>query len=154
MPVLLAHPHDQRDSALCLGDCQMKLKNPVKMDGADPLSQKAIEALEFIEPSRRDFLKTAGVMMVGFSAAGVTASNPHAHTPINPSGTVDNTQVDTWIAIGADESITVLAGKHELGQGFRTVQLQLAAEELSVPMERITLVIGISGVTPNQGLTV
>ena len=81
-------------------------------------------------------------------------ANANAQSPINPSGTIDNTQLDNWIAIGADESITVLAGKHELGQGFRTVQLQLAAEELSVPMEQITLVLGISGITPNQGLTV
>jgi nicotinate dehydrogenase subunit B len=93
-------------------------------------------------------------MMVGFSAAAAVATKSHAQSPINPSGMIDNNQLDNWIAIGADESITVLAGKHELGQGFRTVQLQLAAEELSVPMERITLVIGISGITPNQFLTV
>jgi nicotinate dehydrogenase subunit B len=129
----------------------MKPKNPFTIDGAEPLSQNALKALDFVDPSRRDFLKTAGVMMIGFGAA---ASNANAQSPINPSGTIDNTQLDNWIAIGADESITVLAGKHELGQGFRTVQLQLAAEELSVSMERITLVIGISGVTPNQSLTV
>jgi nicotinate dehydrogenase subunit B len=132
----------------------MKPKKPFKLDGAEPLSEKAVEALEFLEPSRRNFLKTAGVMMVGFSAAAAVATTAHAQSPINPSGMIDNTQLDNWIAIGADESITVLAGKHELGQGMRTVQLQLAAEELSVPLERITLVLGISGITPNQGLTV
>ena len=132
----------------------MKPKKPFKLDGAEPLSEKAVEALEFLEPSRRNFLKTAGVMMVGFSAVATVATTAHAQSPINPSGMIDNTQLDNWIAIGADESITVLAGKHELGQGMRTLQLQLAAEELSVPLERITLVLGISGITPNQGLTV
>src|SRR5262249_39964469 len=77
-----------------------------------------------------------------------------AQNPINPSGAVDNTQVDNWVAIGADESVTVFAGKCELGTGIRTMQVQLAAEELSVPVERITLVLCRSGITPNQGLTV
>jgi len=132
----------------------MKPKKPFQLAGAEPLSEKAVEALGFLEPSRRDFLKKAGVMMVGFSAAAAVATTAHAQSPINPSGMIDNTQLDNWIAIGADESITVLAGKHELGQGFRTVQLQLAAEELFVPLDRITLVLGISGITPNQFLTV
>ena len=44
----------------------MKPKNPFKLDGARPLPEKALDALNHIEPSRRDFLKTAGVMMIGF----------------------------------------------------------------------------------------
>ena len=131
----------------------MKLKNLLKLEGAEPLSQEAVEALNFFEPSRRDFLKKAGVMMIGFTAAGVTATKARAQSTINPSGSVDGTQLDNWIAIGADESITVLSGKCDFGQGMRTVQLQLAAEELSVPMDRITLVLCRTGITPNQGYT-
>ncbi len=129
----------------------MKPKNAFKLDGAGPLPEKAIEALDHFEASRRDFLKTAGVMMIGFGFGTATAD---AQSPINPSGNVDATQVDNWVAVGADESITVFAGKAELGTGMRTLQLQLAAEELSVPMDRITLILCRSGVTPNQGLTV
>ena len=131
----------------------MKLKNLLKLEGAQPLSQEAVEALDFIEPSRREFLKTAGIMMISFGAAGVTTTKARAQSAINPSGNVDTTQLDNWIAIGADESITVLSGKCEFGQGLRTVQHQLAAEELSVPMDRITLVLCRTGVTPNQGYT-
>ena len=109
------------------------------------------DALNHIEPSRRDFLKTAGVMMIGF---GVGAGTAAAQSPLNPSGNVDATQVDNWVAIGADESITVFAGKAELGTGMKTLQIQIAAEDLSVPMERITMVLCRTGVTPNQGLTV
>jgi len=128
----------------------MKPKNPLRLDGAQPLPPKAIEALAAVGPSRREFLKTAGVMIIGFSAGATTAK---AQSPINPSGNVDATQLDNWVAIGADESITVLAGKCELGTGIRTLQHQLAAEELSVPMERITLVLCRTGITPNQGYT-
>jgi len=123
----------------------MKLKNPLKLEGARPLSEKAIDALGHLDASRRDFLKTAGVMMIGFAAASTVKAQG--------SGNVDNTQVDSWVAIGADNSITVLAGKCDFGQGFRTVQLQLAAEELFVSMDRITLVLCRTGVTPNQGYT-
>ena len=130
-----------------------KLITP-NLSNAGPLPDKAIDALRHLTPSRRDFLKSAGLMMVGFSASAVTARQALAQSPINVAGTIDGTQLDSWIAIGADDSITVLAGKSELGQGMRTLQLQLAAEELNVPIGSITLVMCISGVTPNQGLTV
>jgi nicotinate dehydrogenase subunit B len=132
----------------------MKPKKPFKLDGAGPLPEKALEALNYLEPSRRDFLKTAGIMMIGIGVGAATAPTAEAQNPINPSGNVDNTQVDNWVAVGADESITVFAGKAELGTGIRTMQLQLAAEELSVPVDRVTLVLCRSGITPNQGLTV
>src|SRR5262245_4745073 len=133
----------------------MKPQNDFKLDGARPLPQKALEVLNHLEPSRRHFLKTAGVMMIGFGVGAVaTAHTAEAQSPLNPSGNIDATQLDSWVAIGADESITVFAGKAELGTGMRTLQIQIAAEELSGPVDRITMVLCRSGVTPNQGLTV
>jgi nicotinate dehydrogenase subunit B len=132
----------------------MKPQNPFKLDGARPLPEKALDALDHMEPSRRDFLKTAGVMMIGFGVGGATAVTAEAQSPLNPSGNIDATQLDSWVAIGADESITIFAGKAELGTGVKTMQIQLAAEELSVPVDRITMVLCRSGVTPNQSLTV
>src|SRR5689334_11718258 len=152
--MLRAHPHDRRDSELRQGENQMKPKNPLKLDGAQPLSENALEALNRLDPSRRDFLKTAGVMMIGFGVGGATAVTAEAQSPLNPSGNIDATQLDSWVAIGADETITIFAGKAELGTGVKTMQIQLAAEELSVPVERITIVLCRSGVTPNQSLTV
>jgi CO/xanthine dehydrogenase Mo-binding subunit len=132
----------------------MKPKNPIKFDGAGPLPEKALDALNHLEPSRREFLKTAGVMMIGFGVGAATAGTAEAQSPLNPSGNIDFAQVDSWVAIGADESITVFAGKCELGTGMKTMQIQIAAEELSVPVDRITMVLCRTGVTPNQGLTV
>src|SRR5215831_10377133 len=108
MPVLHAHTHGRRDSALCQGEFLMKPKNLFSLDGAGPLSEKAIEALNHFEASRRDFLKTAGVMMIGFGF-GATTAGAQGGLP----GNGDTTQVDSWVAIGADESITVFAGKAE-----------------------------------------
>jgi CO/xanthine dehydrogenase Mo-binding subunit len=100
--------------------------------------------------SRRDFFKDAGALIVGFSVAGGRLS---AQSPTNPTGLVDATQVDSWITIGADESITAYSGKIEFGQGFSTVQTQLVAEELSVPLTRINVIFGDTGITPDQGYT-
>ncbi len=132
----------------------MKTQKPIKLKGATPISEKALEALNQVEPSRRDFLKTAGLMMIGFGAGAVTSGTADAQNPLNPTGNIDATQVDSWLAIAADGSITVFAGKAELGTGIRTLQAQIAAEELSVPLDRINLVLCRSGVTPNQSLTV
>src|SRR5216683_6885550 len=102
--------------------------------------------------SRRDFFKSAGVLIVGFSMAGENGKLA-AQNPINPTGLVDATQVDSWITIGADETITVYSGKIEFGQGFSTVQTQLVAEELFVPLNRVNLIFCDTGLTPDQGVT-
>ncbi|HEX6161920.1 MAG TPA: molybdopterin cofactor-binding domain-containing protein, partial [Vicinamibacterales bacterium] len=44
-------------------------------------------------------------------------------------------------------------GKCEMGQGLYTAQTQLVAEELGVPVDRVTLIQCITGVTPDQGVT-
>ena len=104
------------------------------------------------ESSRRDFLKSVGALTVGFSM-GIANRKLAAQSSISPTGLVDATQVDSWISIGADESITVYSGKVEFGQGFSTVQTQLVAEELFVPLHRIKLIFGDTGFTPDQGVT-
>ena len=114
------------------------------------LTPDAFEALQKAGSSRRDFLKTAGFLFVGFSMGGRKLP---AQSPINPTGLVDATQVDSWIAIGADESVTAYSGKCEFGQGFSTVQTQLVAEELYVPVDRVRLIFCDTGFTPDQGTT-
>ena len=104
--------------------------------------------------SRRDFLKTSGsmgAMIVGFSMlpAGTEAQvfgGPAAGSP--PPG-----QLDSWIAIAADGSVTAYSGKEELGQGISTAQAQLVAEELSVPFHRVTLIYCDTALTPDQAHT-
>jgi CO/xanthine dehydrogenase Mo-binding subunit len=114
------------------------------------MTPDAFAALRKAGSSRRDFLKSAGFLIVGFSMAGRRISG---QSPINPSGVVDATQVDSWIAIGADETVTAYSGKCEFGQGFSTVQIQLVAEELYVPVSRVRLIFCDTGFTPDQGVT-
>ena len=117
------------------------------------MTADARAALERAGFSRRDFLKGTGALVVGFSVlgrleiAGVPgkAAAQTLEIPLN--------QVDSWIAIGADESITGYTGKCEFGQGFRTVQYQLIADELYVPLERVNLIVCDTSLTPDQGTT-
>src|SRR6202008_3026392 len=61
--------------------------------------------------------------------------------------------LDAWLRINADGSATVFTGKVELGQGIVTALAQIAAEELDLPLERIKMISGDTGQTPNEGQT-
>jgi aerobic-type carbon monoxide dehydrogenase small subunit (CoxS/CutS family) len=62
--------------------------------------------------------------------------------------------LDSWIKINPDETITVCSGKVEYGQGIKTALAQIAADELDVSLHRIEMVMGDSERTPDEGLTV
>lgn len=72
-----------------------------------------------------------------------TLPSPLLHTP----------NLDSWIRINADETVTVFTGKAELGQGIKTAIAQIAAEELDVAFERIRVVTAETGRTPDEGYT-
>jgi CO/xanthine dehydrogenase Mo-binding subunit len=47
-----------------------------------------------------------------------------------------------------DGSVTLIAGTSDMGQGARTILTQLVSENLGVPMEQVTLVMGDTAVVP------
>ena len=102
--------------------------------------------------NRRNFLKSAGVLIVGFRMAGGDAAQAQfGQAPLPGAPPMD--QVDSWIAISADGTVTAYSGKEELGQGISTAQQQLVAEELSVPFERVNLIYCDTALTPDQAYT-
>src|SRR5204862_4188912 len=96
--------------------------------------------------SRRTFLKTSGALVVTFSLA------PESLFSQRLDGASSN-QVDGWLSITADGSVTAFTGKCELGHGLYTAQTQLVAEELSVPLNRVKLVQCDTALSPDQGTT-
>src|SRR5207247_802211 len=64
-----------------------------------------------------------------------------------------NAMLDAWLRSNADGTVTVFTGKVELGQGIKTALAQIAAEELDVPLARVTMVTADTGRTPNEGQT-
>ena len=61
--------------------------------------------------------------------------------------------VDDWLRINDDGTITIFSGKVELGQGLKTALAQIAAGELDVALERIRVVMGDTERTPDEGGT-
>ena len=57
------------------------------------------------------------------------------------------------IHLGADGSITVMAGKVEGGQGARAELTQAAAEELRVPASQVQLILADTSLVPDDGMT-
>jgi len=102
-----------------------------------------------MKATRRDFLKVSGALIVGFSAGNLKVLR--AQGPLQGSPAMN--QLDSWIAIATDGSITAYSGKEELGQGISTAQQQLVAEELSVPFNRVKLIYCDTALTPDQAHT-
>ena len=99
--------------------------------------------------SRRAMLKGTGALVVSFALTPRDLLGQAVATLVgNPSKDVDG-----WLAIAADGSVTAYTGKCEMGQGLYTAQTQLVAEELCVQVERVKLVECITGTTPDQGVT-
>ena len=99
--------------------------------------------------SRRTFLKTGGALVVTFALAprlGVAQSSSNGKS-LNPD------DVGAFLAIDAKGRVTLYSGKVELGTGAVTAITQIAAEELSVPFDRVTTIQGDTATTPNQGPT-
>ena len=61
--------------------------------------------------------------------------------------------VSARLHIARDGSVTVFTSKVEVGQGSRAQITQAAAEELRLPVERVTLVMGDTARTPDDGST-
>ncbi len=107
--------------------------------------------------TRRDFLKTTGSLVVTFSVGGGLAACAGGAPVRNPGTyagkTVATDAVDGFLAIDGNGNVLVFSGKVDLGTGIKTAMTQIAAEELSVPFEKVTVVQGDTLLTPDQGVT-
>lgn len=103
--------------------------------------------------SRRNFFRSTGALIVGFSVGGALEMAEAQTASGFPTPAIPNNQVDSWLAIAADDSVTAYAGKCDFGQGFRTVQHQLVAEELGVPLSRVKMIICDTALCPDQGVS-
>src|SRR5438270_6195141 len=148
MPLLYTRSDGTGAGALCAGGGSMKRQHS-SIDAAN-ITPEARTALEKAGFSRRDILK--GALIVGFSMGGVHRLGAQGRRTVRPRD-VALDQVDSWVAIAQDGSVTAYSGKCDFGQGFGTVQYQLVAEELSVPLNRITLIACDTELTPDQGTT-
>jgi nicotinate dehydrogenase subunit B len=101
--------------------------------------------------TRRDFIAALGGIVLSFSLVPKVLLGQAP--PRLPGSLQTNRTLDAWLRINADGSVTVFTGKVELGQGIVTALAQIAAEELDVPLGRVTMISGDTGRTPNEGQT-
>jgi nicotinate dehydrogenase subunit B len=100
--------------------------------------------------NRRDFAKGLGGLVLAFTLDPAALAQDKPKLP----GSLDNNRMlDAWIRINPDGTATVFTGKVELGQGILTALAQIAAEELDLPLARVTMIPGDTGRTPNEGVT-
>jgi nicotinate dehydrogenase subunit B len=96
------------------------------------------------EFSRKSFLRGGGSLVIGLSLAGAgsarAANDPKAaaasHTGALP-GPPDPTQVDSWLQVNPDNTVTLFHGWPEMGQGSPTAVRMIAAEELGLSMDQV-----------------
>jgi nicotinate dehydrogenase subunit B len=108
--------------------------------------------------SRRALLKAGGALVVSVGAPialdtvlgidqafaqGALAQG--AKPPLTPD------QLSSYIAINADGTVSAFFGKMDMGQGLFVAIGQMVAEELDVPFKAVTVIMGDTATSVNQG---
>jgi nicotinate dehydrogenase subunit B len=97
---------------------------------------------------RRSLFKGTGALVVSFGIPdSFAAAEPGAAVkpPLAPD------QLDSWLAIKSDGNVVAYFGKMDMGQGVDVAIAQIVAEELDVPLARVSVVMGDTQWTVNQG---
>jgi isoquinoline 1-oxidoreductase len=102
----------------------------------EPERYEVCELLEELAPDRRRFLETLGSGILYLVSV-------RAQDQVLPAR----------IQIADNGHVRAFTGKMEMGQGSRTLLAQAVAEELRVPVERVSLVMGDTALCPDDGGT-
>ncbi len=92
--------------------------------------------------TRRDFLRLTGGVIVLFGL-GVEVRAQVAGGSPRPSG-----DLNAWLHIASDSRVTVFTPTPEVGQGVRTSLAQMVAEELSIPVSSVNMIMGDTARVP------
>ncbi|HEY4444479.1 MAG TPA: molybdopterin cofactor-binding domain-containing protein, partial [Steroidobacteraceae bacterium] len=113
--------------------------------------------------SRRDFLNATatvgGGLIVALTLPGATgASNSAvaaaARAASSGSAAQSGAQLNAWLKIARDNSVTVIVDRSEMGQGVYTALPMLLAEELNIHLDVIKIVaapVGDAYINPGNG---
>jgi len=101
---------------------------------------------------RRDFLKSAGLLVVSFATgASADAQSSAAAQVAGPYSELDFRQLDSWIVIHENNTATFYVGKTDCGQGTGTSFRQLMSDELDIAYDQTTCIMGSTDNTVDQG---
>ena len=106
--------------------------------------------------SRRDFLKSSGMLVVGVGAMSLPFAPALGQQDAMPQGAgpypdPDFRQLDSWLVVREDNTATFYVGKTDLGQGTGTAFRQVMSDELDIAYDNTSVVMGSTDVTVDQG---
>jgi CO/xanthine dehydrogenase Mo-binding subunit len=104
--------------------------------------------------SRRAVLAGTGALVVSVSmpfGVGKARAQTAARFGGKVKPALEPTQLDTWLQIGADGKVTAFFGKMDMGQGVDVAIAQIVADELDCKFEDVTVLMGDTAFTVNQG---
>ena len=107
--------------------------------------------MNHLEITRRRLLQAGGVVMV--SSLLPVSLNTLAAEPAT-LGNLPLDRVDSFIGLTADGRVTAFNGHVDLGTGIRTALAQIVADEICVPFDQVTVILGDTQRTPDQGPTI
>ncbi len=110
------------------------MKSPERLD--EPSILPAIDRRRFIQ------LLGGGVAVLFFSGPTAEAQRRRGWGREKPP------ELEAWIHIGADGTVSVFTGKTEVGQNIRTSLSQVVAEELRTPLPSIRMVMADTDLVP------
>jgi nicotinate dehydrogenase subunit B len=104
--------------------------------------------------TRRGILLGGGALIVSIAtahAADDTASSAAPLTPGSVKPKLTPPELDSWIAVKQTGDVVAYFGKVDVGLGIYVAIGQIVADELDVPYESVTVVMGDTAQTLNQG---
>jgi nicotinate dehydrogenase subunit B len=108
--------------------------------------------------SRRALLKAGGALVVSVGAPvgldtvlGISQAFAQGALAQGTKPPLTPDQLSSYIAINADGSVAAFFGKMDMGQGLFVAIGQMVAEELDVPFKAVTVIMGDTATSVNQG---
>src|SRR5947208_3874032 len=120
-------------------------------------STRCAERKAGVNYSRREFVKQgASALIVGLTLKNSTLrilaiEESTTRGGLPPARSVSAEELESWLAISAEGQVTVYTGRVDLGTGVQTSFAQVIADELDVPFEAITMVMGDTSLTTDGG---
>ncbi|CAI0799651.1 xanthine dehydrogenase family protein molybdopterin-binding subunit [Serratia entomophila] len=105
-----------------------------------------------LDVTRRQLLQAGGLVMV--SSLLPTSLSAFAAEPAAKAADLPLDRLDSFISLTADGRVTAFNGHVDLGTGIRTALAQIVADEIGVPFDRVTMILGDTRRTPDQGPTI
>ena len=116
------------------------------------------EKMPLSDPGRRDFLSAAagvgGGLILSLTLPGTKKFAAAAASAPASGGGKSDAQLNAWLKISRDNSVTIIVDRSEMGQGVYTALPMLLAEELDIDLGAIRIEaapVGDAYVNPGNG---